>query len=86
MQKVLSFGVLLLEGQDGQTWKDHACNCALCHLLYVDGHIDTSLVLVHVGLFCMLRERFIGVVTMLVCDRCSRGWYREVLHCLWTRH
>ncbi len=26
--KVLPFGVLLLKGQNGQTWKDHMCNYA----------------------------------------------------------
>jgi hypothetical protein len=32
VQKVLPFEMLLLEGQDGQTWKYHVCNCAPCHL------------------------------------------------------
>ncbi len=40
MQKVLPFEVLLLEGQDGQTWKYHVCDCAPCHLLNMDGQID----------------------------------------------
>jgi hypothetical protein len=38
--EVLPFRMLSLEGQDGQTWKDHVCNCALCHLSQVDGQID----------------------------------------------
>jgi hypothetical protein len=37
VQKVLLFKVLLLKGQDGQIYKDHVCNFALCHLLHVDG-------------------------------------------------
>jgi hypothetical protein len=43
--KVLPFGVLL-EGQDGQTWKDHVHNCAPCHLPNVDGQMDASLIMV----------------------------------------
>jgi len=37
VQKVLPFGVLLLEGRDGQTWKDHVYNYAPYHLPNVDG-------------------------------------------------
>jgi hypothetical protein len=37
VQKVLPFEILLLEGQDGQTWKDHVCNCVPCHLPNVYG-------------------------------------------------
>jgi hypothetical protein len=40
VHKVWSFGVLLLEGLDGQTWKDHVHNYMLCHLLNMDGLID----------------------------------------------
>jgi hypothetical protein len=29
VQKVLPSRVLLLEGQDGQTWKDHVHNCVM---------------------------------------------------------
>jgi hypothetical protein len=49
MWKVLPFRVLLLEGQDGQTWKDHVRNCAPCHPPNVDGQMDPSLVVVLVG-------------------------------------
>jgi hypothetical protein len=31
VREVLPFKVLLLEGWDGQTWKDHMCICAPCH-------------------------------------------------------
>ncbi len=54
VRKVLPSRVLLLEGQDGQTWKDHVPNYTSCHLPNVDGQIDASLVVVHVGLQCML--------------------------------
>jgi hypothetical protein len=43
VQKVLLSG-MLLDGQDGQTWKDYV------HLPNVDGQIDPSLDVVHVGL------------------------------------
>jgi hypothetical protein len=42
--------MLLLEGQDGQTWKDHVCNCAPCHLPNVDGQMDPPLAMVLAGL------------------------------------
>ncbi len=54
VQKVLPSGMLLLEGWDGQTWKDHVRNCAPCHLPNVDGQVDPSLTVVLVGLSCML--------------------------------
>ncbi len=49
VRKVLPFGVLL-EGRDGQTWKDHVHNCAPCHLPNVDGQMDPTLAMVPVGL------------------------------------
>jgi hypothetical protein len=48
--KVLPSGVLLLKGQDGQTWKDHVCNCAPCHFPNVDGQMDPSLAVVPTSL------------------------------------
>jgi hypothetical protein len=36
VQKVLPFNVLLLEGPNGQTWKDHMHNCAPCHFPIMD--------------------------------------------------
>jgi hypothetical protein len=44
VRKALHFKVLLLKGQDGQTWKDHVRNCVPCHLPNVDGQINPSLV------------------------------------------
>jgi hypothetical protein len=79
VQKVLLFGLLLLEGQDGQTWKDHVPNCAPCHLFNVDGQIDPSLAVIPINLWCMLCGQSIGVTTMLVYDWCSRGWHMACL-------
>ncbi len=50
VQKVIPSKVLLLEGQDGQTWKDHVRKCAPCHLPNVNGQIDPSLIVVPIGL------------------------------------
>ncbi len=44
--QVLPFGVLLLKGRDGQTWKDHVHNYAPCHLPNVDGQMDPSLTVI----------------------------------------
>jgi hypothetical protein len=63
---VLPFKVLLLECQDGQTWKDHVLNCAPCHPYDVDGHIDPSLMVVPIRLCCMLCEQSIRVVDIYV--------------------
>jgi hypothetical protein len=52
--KVLFKKMLLLESRDGQTWKDHMCNCALCHLLHDDGQVDLFLTIIPIKLFCML--------------------------------
>jgi len=66
--KFLPFIVLLLEGQDGQTWKDHVRNCAPCHLPNVDDQIDPSLAMVHVGLLCMLCGQSSRTTIMLIFD------------------
>jgi hypothetical protein len=71
LYEVLPFWALLLEGQDGQTWKDHVYNCVPYHLLNMDGQIDLSLVVVHVNLQCMLCEQSSRAATMLICDQCS---------------
>jgi hypothetical protein len=68
MHKVLPFGVLLLEGRDGQTWKDHVRNCAPCPLPNVDDQIDPFLIIVLASLRCMLYEQTLGITIMLICD------------------
>jgi hypothetical protein len=64
----LPFIMLLLKGQDGQTWKDHVCNCALRHLQHVDDQIDPFLVIIRIGLCYMLCGQSTMVVMMLNCD------------------
>jgi hypothetical protein len=79
VQKVVPFRVLLLEGQDGRTWKDHVHNCAPCHLPNVDGQMDPSLVVVLVNLRCLLCGQALGAATMLIFDKCSQGWHMGCL-------
>ena len=57
VKKVLSRGVLELEGRDGWIWKDHSRNCALCDLLNIDGTVDPNLSVIHINLKCMLCGR-----------------------------
>jgi len=75
VQKVLAFGILMLEGRDDVVWKDHVHNCAPCHLPNVDGIVELSLVVVRADLKCMLRGSRGGTTHMLVCDRCFKGWH-----------
>jgi hypothetical protein len=39
--KVLSFRMLLFKNYNGWRWKDHVCNCVACHLLNLDGQIES---------------------------------------------
>ncbi len=66
---------LLLEGRDGQTWKDLMCNCVPCLLPNVDGQIDLSLIMVPTSLQCMLYGQSLGITIMLICDNYYRGWH-----------
>jgi hypothetical protein len=75
VREVLGSRVLMLEGRDGVVWKDHVRNCAPCHLPNVDGIVDPSLAVIQASLRCMLCGSKSGTTHMLVCDRCSRGWY-----------
>jgi len=77
--KGLPLGVLLLEGQDGQTWNNHVHNCMFCHLPNVDGQIDIFLAIVHASFWCMLCRQFLGLTIMLMCDQCLRGWHMGCL-------
>jgi len=78
VQNVLLFEVLLLEGQDGQTWKDHV-HCAPCHLPNVDGQMDSSLVVFLASLRCMLCGQASRVAIMLICDKCFQGGHMVCL-------
>ena len=79
VRRVLGSGVLELEGRDGRTWKDHARNCAPCHLPHIDGRIDTTIGSIPAGLRCMLCGRAQGATTMILCDQCSTGWHTQCL-------
>jgi len=41
--------------------------------------MDPSLVMVLTGLQCMLCGQALGATTMLICDKCSRGWHMGCL-------
>lgn len=56
-----------------QTWKDHVCNCMLCHPSHVYGQINLLLVVLFIRLHCMLCGWSIGATIMLICDRCSKN-------------
>ena len=64
----------------GQGWNDLEGPCAPCHLPNIDGTIDPSLSVVKAGLKCMLCGSAKGASTMLVCDRCSKGWHMACLN------
>ncbi len=68
-----------MEGQDGQTWKDHVCNCVPCPLPNVGGQIDPSLTRVLASLQCMLYGQSLRTTIMLICDNCSQGWHTGCL-------
>lgn len=75
VRKVLPSRMLLLEGQDGQTRKDHVHNCVPCHFPHVNAQIDLFLTVVPTRLRSMLCGQVVGVATMLICKWCSKGWH-----------
>jgi hypothetical protein len=54
VREVLGSGVLLLEGHDGNFWKDHTRNCAPCHLPHIDETVHPSTSHISAGLKCRL--------------------------------
>jgi Zn-finger protein len=46
VREVLSLRMLLLEREDGGTWKDPVWNCMTCHLLHIDGQVYSSFIIV----------------------------------------
>lgn len=55
-----TFQKFIVGGQDSRTWKDPMQNCALYHLLNVNGQIDPSLVVVPIDFRCMLCKKLEG--------------------------
>lgn len=66
-----------MEGRDGKIWKNHTRNCAPCHLLHIDGQIDTSSSQISAGLKCVLCGSAKCASTMVLCDICSTGWHTD---------
>ena len=78
IKDILSSGVLILEGKDGQECKDNTKNCAPCHLPIKD-IIYPELAVVPAGYRCVVRGEKKGAATMLLCDQCQRGWHMACL-------
>lgn len=53
IKNVLLSDVLLLEGKDGQEWKDNPNNCTPCHLP-IKGISDLELAMVPIGYKCTI--------------------------------
>ena len=54
VKKVLSSGVLKLEGYDGYIWKNDFKNYISCHLPNINGTIDPNLSMIFASLKCIL--------------------------------
>ena len=68
VQAILQSRMLLLEGRDGQVWKDHVHNCAPCHLPHIDRSNpgdSTYKVEMHVMWTCNRSCHYVGVRQML---------------------
>jgi hypothetical protein len=78
VRKILPQGLLELEGRDSRTIKEHIKNVAPCHL-HVLGEMDPTLAVVPAGYKCMQCGESRGWATMLLCDRCQRGWHMTCL-------
>ena len=53
VKEILPSGVLLLEGKDGQEFRDHTKNCAPCHLP-IEGIISPELAVVPTDYKCVV--------------------------------
>jgi hypothetical protein len=69
VKAILPNGVLLLEGKDGQEYRDNTKNCVLCHLP-IEGAIYLELAVVPPGYRCFVCGKNKGATTMLLCDLC----------------
>jgi len=61
--------------KDGKTM----CKIALVIFLMWMVKLTFFFVVVPIGLWCMLCGQFLGAITMLMCDQCSRGWHMGCL-------
>jgi hypothetical protein len=53
--------------------------CDVIFQMCVHGQIDPSLVVIPIGLWSMLCGQSTKIATMLVCDRCLKGWHMACL-------
>jgi len=66
----LPSGVFLLEGKDGQEYRDNTKNCTTCDLP-IDGVVDAKLVVVPPKYKCFVCRESKVATTMLLCDSCK---------------
>ena len=80
--EVRDSGVLVLQGRDGLTCREHVENCAPCRAIITDTTVDPTLAPFRdAGCPC---ERCNGVESdrpnkMLMCDHCNTGWHKNCL-------
>ena len=72
-------GAITVEGRCGRTRVVNAVNCAPCHLPHIDGTQDFNLALPPADLPCQVCGFPDGEATMLLCDKCDRGWHMQCL-------
>ena len=75
VKKVLSSGVLELEGRDGRIWKDPSRYCTPCHLPNIEGIVDPNSSMISTSLKCMFCGRAQGAATMILYNVCSMDWH-----------
>ena len=72
--KMEPHGTVVLQGQCGQTTKNHISNLAPCHL-DVDPEIDFGLAPPPADLPCEVCRKPDNPDSMLLCDGCNTGWH-----------
>jgi transposase InsO family protein len=80
--RVRPAGILVLQGKCGRTIERNVVNVAPCHLPHIDGAIDEATAKIHADVACEACNFPDDTATMLLCDKCSRGWH---LRCLTPR-
>jgi len=77
--EVRESGRLIVEGRDGKRMGVHCTNVSPCHLLGVDGRMDTRFELTLGDEVCQECLSPYMESTMLMCDACWTGWHMECL-------
>jgi len=83
IQDLRDNGVVILEGTDGTTFKDHVEHLAPCHLpvKYIDTkEADSSALMPSEDLPCEVCRQTSGEAEMILCDSCNTGWHLGCLN------